>query len=197
MPVRSFIALPLPEPVAAALGDDAARLASQDKDGRVRWVGEENYHVTLAFLGDIDEPVLDDLAIELENRLAGFGEVDIRVESVALFPYGKRPRLIAAMIEASDQLQTLHKLVLKAVRRLPIPQEKRRFHPHVTLGRLRTGRGRSLNIPPASVSQQGTVDVATVYESTLTARGSIYDPLYEIRLDVSTDRDYMQLGTER
>lgn len=197
MSVRSFIALPVPEPVAAALGDDAARLASQDKDGRVRWVGEDNYHVTLAFLGDIDEPLLDELAIELENDLAGFGAVDIRVESVALFPFGKRPRLIAAMIEPSEQLLALHKLAVRAVRRFAIPLEKRRFYPHVTLGRLRAGGGRSLNIPPTSVAVRGYVDFAAIYESTLTTHGSIYQSLYDIQLSLPAERDYAQFGAEQ
>ena len=196
MSVRSFIALPVPEPVAAVLGDDAARLASQDKDGRVRWVGEENYHVTLAFLGDIDEPVVDDLAFELENVLAGFGEVQIRVESLALFPFGRRPRLIAAMIEASEQLQELQQRIVRAVRRLSIPLEKRRFHPHVTLGRLRAGGGRRINLPAAARAVQGSVGVATIFESTLTPHGSIYEPLYEIQLDLPATQDYLQSGAD-
>ena len=196
MSVRIFIALGVPETVAAVLGDNAARLASQDKDGRVRWMGEENYHVTLAFLGDIDEPLVDDLAIELENVLAGFGEVQIRVESLALFPFGRRPRLIAAMIEASEQLQELQQKIVRAVRRLSIPLEKRRFHPHVTLGRLRAGGGRRINLPAAAVAVQGSIGVATIFESTLTPHGAIYEPLYEILLDMPVAQDYLQSGVD-
>jgi 2'-5' RNA ligase len=196
MSVRSFIALPVPEAVAAALGDDAARLASQDKDGKVRWVDEENYHVTLAFLGNVEELALDDLAIELDNALTGTGEVSIRVESVALFPYGKRPRLIAAMIASSEELQELQQRVVRAIRRLSIPLEKRRFHPHVTLGRLRAGGGRGLALPPTSVDLLGFVGRLTIFESTLTQHGPIYEPLYEIQLAPQGDRDYSDMGTE-
>lgn len=189
MSIRSFVALPVPERIAADLGDTAARLACQDKDGRVRWIDEENYHVTLAFLGEVDSQTLDDLALDLEGSLGASGPVDLKVDSVALFPWGRRPKLIAAMLEVSPRLQELHDAVVRAARRLSIPVEKRRFHPHVTLGRLRAGGTRRIEFSSARVELKGVASEVMIFESTLTASGAIYDSLYEIPLDMLAASD--------
>jgi 2'-5' RNA ligase len=182
MTIRSFIALPLPEHVSAILGDHAARLSSQDKEGKVRWIAEENYHVTLAFLDEVDEQELDDLALDIANASDGWGEVELHVMSVALFPFGKRPRLIAGMLDASSELQKLYQVVARCVRQRAIALEKRRFQPHVTLGRLRGGGARRLSFPPTSIDLHGTVQNLIIFESTLTSEGAIYDQLYELPL---------------
>ena len=53
MPIRSFIALPIPVEMANTLGDLSAQMAYQDKSNAVRWVDQENYHLRIAFLGDL------------------------------------------------------------------------------------------------------------------------------------------------
>ena len=196
MAVRSFIALPVPEPISAVLGDCAARLASQDKERRVRWVDEHNFHITLAFLGDIDEQVLDDLALDLDDILFDRGPISIHVESVAQFPFGKRPRLIAGMIEASDELQKIWQAVAQAVRRRAIPLEKRRFYPHITLGRLRTNGKLRMQLPPMQTNLQGEVGHLCIYQSTLTPHGAIYEVLYQVELDTVVGADFSDTVAE-
>lgn len=52
MTIRSFIALPVSKDIANELGDLAAKMSYQDKSNAIKWVNQENYHITLAFLGE-------------------------------------------------------------------------------------------------------------------------------------------------
>ena len=69
MTIRSFIALNVPEEATNQLGDLAAKMSYQDKSRAIRWVDQENYHVTLAFLGDQTQQDLENLAERLDQSL--------------------------------------------------------------------------------------------------------------------------------
>ena len=69
MTIRSFIALPIPQDAANELGDLAAKMSYQDKSNAVRWQDQENYHVTLAFLGEQEEEDLERLVESLDQQV--------------------------------------------------------------------------------------------------------------------------------
>jgi len=69
MTIRSFIALPIPIDTINEMGDLAAKMSYQDKSGAVRWVDQENYHITLAFLGEQEQDDLEVLAEKLDECL--------------------------------------------------------------------------------------------------------------------------------
>ena len=126
---RLFTGLEIPADVTLALAQYRGGLPG------ARWVEPDNYHVTLRFIGDIDDAMARDvfavlgegrrrpaLAVALD-RLASFG--------------GDRPRALFARVEASPDLQDLQAEHERLMRRLGLPPEKRKFTPHVTLARLR------------------------------------------------------------
>ena len=69
MKIRTFIALELPPSLRHELSGQAKLLAGQDKRQHIRWLPSENYHLTLAFLGDVDSPSLSSLQFALERKL--------------------------------------------------------------------------------------------------------------------------------
>ena len=69
MTIRSFIALPIPIDTVNEMGDLAAKMSYQDKSSAVRWVDQENYHITLAFLGDQEQDDLERLAEKLDENI--------------------------------------------------------------------------------------------------------------------------------
>ena len=182
MSIRSFVALSLPNSLAIAVGDDIARLSVQDKEARVRWVDEDNLHVTLAFLGNVDSARLQALDWHLEEVAASSGLIELKINSLSLFPFGKRPKLLAAILEPTGALLDLQRSVTRAVRETGIYLEKRRYVPHITLGRLRGHSRRDLSLPSACIGKSDIAPSMSIFESTLTPEGAIYDSLYRYPL---------------
>jgi len=174
MSIRSFIAVPVPKSMADALGDIAAQMVYQDKSNAVRWVDQANYHITLAFLGDQNEFDLEQLAERLDEDLPYTG-FHFTISHLSPFPESK-PKLIAAMLNKTDVL-------LGAINACGINIEKRKFLPHITLGRYRHTRNQFAGAIPTSIDIEGDVDEVTLYESVLTPNGAEYNPLFRFPLD--------------
>ncbi|NND82582.1 MAG: RNA 2',3'-cyclic phosphodiesterase [Gammaproteobacteria bacterium] len=176
MAIRSFVALSIPQSMANALGDCAARMAYQDKSNAVRWVDQANYHLTLAFLGDQSEQDLESLADQLDQHVQN-SEFEMCVQHLSPFPES-RPKLIAAMIKRDPALLELHQQVISSIISANLKVEKRRFIPHITLGRFRHSRNHFAGGIPGTVDACGEVTELSIFESTLTPSGAEYDALY-------------------
>ena len=181
MTIRSFIALPLPQAVANQLGDVSARMAYQDKSNAVRWVDQERYHVTLAFLGDQNIDDLENIAAYLDETL-GQSSPEVSVKRLSPFPES-RPKLIAAMIEPNEVLSSLNRQVVSAVTACGLRMDKRRFIPHITLGRYRHSKNLFSGAIPMNVSIETALDEVVLYESVLTNNGAEYEAIYRFPLD--------------
>lgn len=181
MAIRSFIALSVPDALANSLGDCAAQMAYQDKSNAVRWVDQANFHITLAFLGEQSEQDLYTLADQLDQRLHA-GEVDVCVGGVSPFPEA-RPKLIAAMIDRSEELATIHQQTLASIAATGLKNDKRKFIPHITLGRLRHSKKPFAGVFPANFTAQATLAELLIYESNLTPQGAEYEALFRFPLD--------------
>ncbi|MFT5136929.1 MAG: 2'-5' RNA ligase [Arenicella sp.] len=181
MLIRSFIAIPVPREMANALGDVAAQMAYQDKSNAVRWVDQANYHITLAFLDRQNEHDLESLAEQLDHYLPQ-ASFDISVSHLSPFPESK-PKLIAAMVNKSEPLIDLHKQVTSALLASPIIPDKRRFMPHITLGRYRHTKKPFMGAMPTVVEASGELSEVALYESTLTANGAEYEAMFRFPLD--------------
>lgn len=181
MTIRSFIALPVPHETANELGDVAAKMSYQDKSNAVKWVDQENYHITLAFLGEQSESDLESLAEQLDEHILQH-EFLLNLSHLSPFPETK-PKLLAAMSEKSDDLRLLHKQVVSSLYAAGMTYDKRKFLPHVTLGRYRHTRNQFAGTIPMNVSYEAFIDEIVLYESILTSSGAEYEPIYRFPLD--------------
>ncbi|HAU68904.1 MAG TPA: RNA 2',3'-cyclic phosphodiesterase [Gammaproteobacteria bacterium] len=179
--MRCFIALSLSEDARDTLGDVAAKMAYQDKSNAVRWVDQENFHVTLGFLGELGEEEIERLADELDTSLSSFGAETV-VSGISPFPETK-PKLIAAMLNPSDSLSDIHQQTLAAINTAQLAYDKRRFLPHVTLGRLRHSRNRYSGSIPLTFTLPIEFDEVVLYESHLGTNGAEYDPVFRYPLE--------------
>lgn len=126
--IRLFVAIELP----ASLRERLWR-ACCDVPG-ARWTEPEQMHLTLRFVGEVDELVFRDVEAALDEvRAAPF---DLRVHGVGHFPPRGEPRVLWAGLARSEPLVALQKRVEAAVERGGVPRDGRRFSPHVTLARL-------------------------------------------------------------
>jgi RNA 2',3'-cyclic 3'-phosphodiesterase len=100
-----------------------------------RWIDPENYHITLRFIGDIDERTAGDVF-----SILGDGRrrepITVTIDGLATFG-GERPRVVFARASGNGELNDLQSEQERLVRRVGLPPEKRKFTPHVTLARLR------------------------------------------------------------
>lgn len=123
----------------------------------VKWTREANLHVTLVFLGYVDEDSIGEIC-EAVGRACGKSDAfDITFDKIELFPSKIEPRMIALTGEASDQLKDLVNDIEDALG--ASSSKKKTFCPHVTLGRIQKFKWEALEEKPA-VSEKFALTVA-------------------------------------
>ncbi len=179
--MRTFVAIFPPPEVreAASFGArEAVRgLAGDHRGDRIRWTKPENVHLTLKFLGDVQEEVLEDLCTALAEAVAGHASFDVELTGLGAFPSARRARIMWAGVGAgSEELRSLAEEVDAALAPLGFERERRPYTPHLTLGRI-PGRPVSLDLPSSGVEELGRFRVQRVefVRSTLTAKGAVYE----------------------
>ena len=169
--MRAFVAVfPPPELREEALAR-ARRLALR---GRVRWSKPENIHLTLKFLGDVREEILDGLCAALEEVCGRHATFDAGLAGFGAFPSARRAQVLWAGIGmGSTRLSSLATDLDAVLAPLGFEREKRPYTPHLTLGRA---RGQPASFEPRSEEYIGEFRVRRVEltESTLTPEGAVY-----------------------
>lgn len=175
--MRSFIALDLPSQFA----DDAAALAralSAVMDGR--FLARDTYHLTLAFLGDIDDAETARAMDALDEAVDALRDPEA---SLLLFPDGLgkfgRPHdaTLWLGIAKSPTLDALAANLREALRARGLPFDDKAFLPHITLGRrVRIPKGK---LPALAFPLPAEAPSVTLYKSTLSREGATYKPLYQ------------------
>lgn len=128
---RLFTALEVPRSVAAGLS-----LLKGGLPG-ARWIEPENYHITLRFIGDINDRTADDFAEALERIAAAPFAVQVR--GLAVFG-SKNPHALIARVEPGAALLTLQADIDRLCHRLNLPGDPRRFTPHITIARVKNAK---------------------------------------------------------
>jgi RNA 2',3'-cyclic 3'-phosphodiesterase len=179
--MRLFIAIELPDDVKKGLG----RLRV-DVPG-ARWVPVDQIHLTLAFLGEVEEADLGRLNEELARIHVPIFQ--LRFSGTGCFPDRRRPRVLWIGLEPEPRLIQLAAQICEAVLACGISQEERPFSPHITLARLKipapseTGafldQNRKLEIPALRVRQ------FALFQSRLTPQGAQHIPVRKFPLEVS------------
>ena len=178
MAIRTFLALDLDAPIRDRLA--AAARGLPQADSRIRWVAPENLHVTLKFLGDVPETDAAEVCnavVELAGRIEPF---DFDIVHLRCVPPGGKVRMIWADVrEPSGQMASMFEQAESALSELGFPRERRGFHPHVTLGRVKSIRSpRELREAAERHAQSHfgaeRAEEVVVYSSELTPRGPIY-----------------------
>ena len=182
MKIRTFLAFELPQTVRNKLSADAELISGHDKLQQVRWLPKENYHLTLAFLGNVEYVLISSLQLKLEQNLSSKKTVPFRFSEITPFPFSGTPKIAAAMLEHSDELIQLQHNTAKCVRAFGISLECRRFTPHVTLGRLKYRSRKSMAFQYQQIFLEGVSEKVVIFQSELTPKGAVYTSLGEISL---------------
>jgi 2'-5' RNA ligase len=150
----------------------------------VRWVAPENLHLTLKFLGDVEDKELYTVCQSVSRAVASLSPFRTFCQGVGAFPSRQRPRTIwVGMDDRGGKLQQLQEGVELALAELGFPRELRSFRPHVTIGRMKPKQRRLGRLLEELASQAQvefgpvTVDECVIFSSDLTPDGPIYTPL--------------------
>jgi len=133
---RLFTALEIPRHVGQSLAMMRGGLPG------ARWIDPDNYHLTLRFIGDID----DALAREIAGLLGRVQRApfELRLDGLSSFG-GRKPRAVVASVAPVAPLIELQAELERLLQRLGLEPEGRKYTPHVTLARLRDSSSRSAN----------------------------------------------------
>lgn len=127
--IRLFTAISLPDSIKQEL-----QLISCGVPG-ARWMEEDQMHLTLRFIGEVESP----LASEIQASLAeiSFADFSIQLKGVGHFPPRGHPKILWAGVDPNQALRELKNRIDSALRRLGVESDPRKYHPHITLARLR------------------------------------------------------------
>ncbi|MCK5326994.1 MAG: RNA 2',3'-cyclic phosphodiesterase [Candidatus Latescibacteria bacterium] len=182
--LRTFIAIALPEAVQDKV--DALLSDLRKADAAVRWVPAQNLHLTLKFLGDVEEARLPDLYAGIRKATEGIEPFRITLTGLGAFPNPRRPRVLWIGLDVPEAMKTLYCNLEEELSCLHFPREKRKFSPHLTIGRVKAERGMEHLMSVVERTEFGpeTISVARIValKSELRPAGAVYSALEEFAL---------------
>jgi 2'-5' RNA ligase len=183
--VRSFIALELSPEIQTQLGQIQDELKKSDAD--VKWVNPSGIHLTLKFLGNLSLELIEEIKKILEQLAKEHQQFELKINCLGAFPKIEHPRVIWVGIEeGKDQSVKLAQELEERLIKLGFLPEKHPFKPHLTLGRVRSGRNRDQlkKLLTSFTFAQKTMQAEKLilFKSTLTPQGAIYQPLHQAKL---------------
>jgi len=190
--MRLFVGIELEPPLQDAVGAVIAALRrdleERAPDIRIRWLPPANLHLTLAFIGEVQDAFLEPIRAALAQ---GFSvpAFDLAFGSAGTFPAAGPLRVVwIGVAQGEAALRQLHDEIVGRLGRLGLRFEERAYSPHLTVGRVREGRGpaarRVREVAREGAAALGPQHVAavTLFRSRLSPAGSTYDVVMRVPL---------------
>jgi 2'-5' RNA ligase len=186
--MRTIIAIELPEEIRTILSNIQDELKQTQAD--IKWVKPENIHLTLKFLGEIEEDKALKIQLVLKEIAQKNSPLSLYLSGIGAFPKLQYPRVIWIGINNDQPVSGIAKDLEKELLKIGFPAETRPFSSHVTLGRVRSGLNRKaliekiefLNKNLPSPQPEFKVLSLTLFKSTLTPQGPIYEAIVSCSL---------------
>ena len=183
--IRAFIAVGIDPKTVGRISEATDQL--KPSIAGIRWAPLTNLHLTVKFLGDVEETTIDPIARALRQHIAPFPRFTINAKGLGVFPDVKRPQVLWVGLEGIH-LAELASTVETALKPLGFEPEKRGFKPHLTIGRWRQ-RDKSTAKFIAELERWagyefGKSEVRNIilFQSMLRPEGAIHRPLEKILL---------------
>lgn len=188
--VRCFVALPLDAGLIPKLRQIQQSLRKSVPADAVRWVGEEQMHLTLKFFGDTPSAQIPNLVRALQKSCAGLPSFQLEARGLGCFPNARQPRVVWVGIQGDrERLLELQSRIERQTQSWGSHEETRAFSPHLTLGRIKSrqpgevrGLGNAIQNHPQESLGTWTAQQVLLIQSRLNPQGSQYTPLAEVKL---------------
>ena len=177
--LRCFIALPTSPEVKDAISAVQKMLIATEAD--VRWESNDKFHITLKFLGNSEQSVVNSFSSKLELLPQNVSYIRVLYNSIGAFPDVQRPKVIWVGIEENAEVKKLQNEIESLCAEFGYKREEREFHPHITLGRVKGNKNlhlltdmlKSLTLEPI----QARCSEILLIRSDLKPSGSVYTTL--------------------
>jgi len=176
--VRIFIAALIPEEIRTRLTNYINSL-KHNIDG-VKWEKSEKLHVTLKFLGDVDESKVEEISNLLGKLAHGYSPFNMGILDFGGFPDLKHPRVLYVGLSRNSRLSKFQNELERGLYSLGFKKEDRRFIPHITVARVK----KRIHLKETLPITQSIFDITHIglIKSELRPEGSVYTPLKLFKL---------------
>ncbi len=173
--MRAFLAIPLPEKLCEELASVGRSIAG------LRAQRAETIHLTIRFLGDVEDP--EPVAAAAAEAACRHAPFDVSLVGVGAFPDARRPRVVwVGLGEGEEAARALAEDVDEAVVALGFPREERPWSAHVTLGRFRDRPPKPPPLDPLREFGRAQADRLVLFRSVLTPEGALHEAFRELSL---------------
>ncbi len=178
--IRAFIAVRIEADMVQKISEAQSQL--KRNLGGIRWVRKENLHLTLKFLGQVEENRITPIMTALEEALRAIPRFTMSGRGIGVFPDIKTARILWVGLK-SEKLSSLATAVEVAVETIGFKREKRDFSPHLTIGRWRSFKGQSEQLKQEVERWkdynfgESQVEETVFFQSILKPQGAEYSPL--------------------
>jgi RNA 2',3'-cyclic 3'-phosphodiesterase len=135
--VRTFIAVDFPPPLLEKIAEITAFFKTLTSEKDLKWVETKNLHLTIKFLGEIDEQKAAQVKRTLSYALKDQHSFEIEISGLGMYPNKNKPRVIWLGITGAGPLADIYNVINSELAKLEIQPEHRAFSPHLTIARIR------------------------------------------------------------
>ncbi|MGB3340670.1 MAG: RNA 2',3'-cyclic phosphodiesterase [bacterium] len=178
--MRTFLAIEIPGQIKRKVD----QLITQEKNNRLpmKWIKFENLHITLKFLGEIEESKRREIIPVLERTCKTFTPFSINLEGIGSFPHPGNPRVLWIGVKYGvTVLTSVACEIEKDLGAIGFKKDEH-FHAHLTIGRTRKFCKVDSILAKPFISENFPVNSITLFKSTLTTQGSQYEILAKFSL---------------
>jgi 2'-5' RNA ligase len=178
--MRTFIAIELGQEIKTCLHAIQNRLTHIDLDAK--WVEPDNLHMTLKFLGEIDDATLLEVKECIETCSQRFQTLQVSLTHFGFFPDDRRPRVFFVATDQETALQQIASCLEERLQNAGFTKEGR-FKSHITLARLKSAKNiELLKKALEKLSAQGGFEVngVTLFKSVLGRAGPVYEVILKV-----------------
>ena len=176
--IRSFIAVEIPEKVRSEITRMLSKFSQEDTGAR--WVKHDNLHITLLFLGEVTPDFIKQVVNELETIARTQKNFEMSFKNIGAFPSQRSPRIIWIGVERGEaEIIDLQSKIELSFTKIGYKPEQRKFHPHLTIGRVKFKFDNPKVFEVGYKSEIFPVKSVVLFKSTLAPQGPIYEKINE------------------
>jgi 2'-5' RNA ligase len=186
--MRCFIAIEMPANIRQSIADVIEKCNKKFKG--IKWVAPEKIHITLKFLGEVNEGLMPEIQKRLARVCAARDIFSIAIKGAGAFPNFKYPNVLWIGIDESEELKRLYEDIEDVLSELGFERESRKYSPHLTIGRVKDRKGIEPVIKEIYTFKDaffGSIDVNEILlmRSVLKSEGAEYSKIAGFQLSKS------------
>jgi 2'-5' RNA ligase len=136
--MRTFIAVELQKDIVEAVDRFLTKTTQEIKNNKISWVKKENLHITIKFLGEIEEKQLETINEVLSEISKNIKSFEVEIKEIGVFPNLNHPRVVwVGVKDEANNLVSLANLVEEKLAKFGFQKEDKEFTAHLTIGRVK------------------------------------------------------------